>query len=342
MALPMTLRSTAFLPLLTALACNVATDSAATDAEAIARSAKVDVCHQQGNGDVHMINISVNALDAHLTNHGDSLPTDWYTDSDGDGYGESGDTVTACTAPAGTAAVDGDCDDSDDGSNPDAAEVCGDGIDNNCDGQADEGCTEGCGPLLDSFSDDFTGSDGTLGADWAGFSDLIPDAYLSNNEACGTSQSLALLDHCLVDMESTTISFDWRPDSSEGQEAWAMVVEDTETDPPTNLYILGCDGGYNSPIIEGGMACGLDILNAFGDEVANGGTYMLVPGTTYHMEATITAAGAMSVTLSDAGGVIGTTSGSVSGGVDVNAVGFIVGRDETSTTCADNFDFTTD
>jgi hypothetical protein len=34
----------------------------------------------------------------------------------------------------------GDCDDSDPTVNPGAGEVCGDGIDNNCNGQIDEGC----------------------------------------------------------------------------------------------------------------------------------------------------------------------------------------------------------
>jgi len=46
------------------------------------------------------------------------------TDRDGDGISE----------------CDGDCDDTDPMSVPGANEICGDGIDNNCDGMADEGC----------------------------------------------------------------------------------------------------------------------------------------------------------------------------------------------------------
>jgi hypothetical protein len=51
------------------------------------------------------------------------------TDSDGDGYAIEGG---ACGAI--------DCDDSDAAINPGAAEVCGDGVDNTCDGVIDEGC----------------------------------------------------------------------------------------------------------------------------------------------------------------------------------------------------------
>jgi hypothetical protein len=37
---------------------------------------KVDVCHQTGNGGFHEINISANALPAHLR-HGDVMPDEY-------------------------------------------------------------------------------------------------------------------------------------------------------------------------------------------------------------------------------------------------------------------------
>jgi hypothetical protein len=37
---------------------------------------KVDVCHLTGNGSYHMINVSANALPAHLR-HGDVLPDEY-------------------------------------------------------------------------------------------------------------------------------------------------------------------------------------------------------------------------------------------------------------------------
>lgn len=61
----------------------------------------------------------------------------WYTDVDGDGYGDPALTELACDAPAGSAAVAGDCDDGDGAAWPGASERC-DGDDDDCDGEADE------------------------------------------------------------------------------------------------------------------------------------------------------------------------------------------------------------
>ncbi len=62
----------------------------------------------------------------------------WYSDSDGDGFGNSAAAATACTAPAGYVSDLSDCDDLAPGVHPAATEVC-DGDDNNCDTQIDEG-----------------------------------------------------------------------------------------------------------------------------------------------------------------------------------------------------------
>lgn len=67
-------------------------------------------------------------------------------DADGDGFGGAGDVVTtACVPPAGYVPNLADCDDTEPRIHPGAAERC-DGIDDNCNGLADEGvCSVGGG-----------------------------------------------------------------------------------------------------------------------------------------------------------------------------------------------------
>jgi hypothetical protein len=63
----------------------------------------------------------------------------WHPDLDEDGYGNpAGATINQCSQPAGYVADNTDCNDANASINPGATEMC-DGVDNNCDGQIDEG-----------------------------------------------------------------------------------------------------------------------------------------------------------------------------------------------------------
>lgn len=67
-------------------------------------------------------------------------PIMYYLDTDNDGYGDDATGVEQCTQPPNTIAVGGDCDDTNNTVYPGAPEIC-DGLDNNCNGQQDEGLT---------------------------------------------------------------------------------------------------------------------------------------------------------------------------------------------------------
>lgn len=68
------------------------------------------------------------------------IQSTYYVDSDSDGYGDITNSILACITPAGYVSNSADCDDNDTSIFPGAMEVCGDGVDNNCDGLVDEGC----------------------------------------------------------------------------------------------------------------------------------------------------------------------------------------------------------
>ena len=70
----------------------------------------------------------------------------YYADSDGDGFGDPASSTQLCAAQAGFVTDNTDCDDNDAAVNPGAEEIC-DGIDNDCDGEIDEGLNCGSNPL---------------------------------------------------------------------------------------------------------------------------------------------------------------------------------------------------
>ncbi len=68
------------------------------------------------------------------------VKTTWYRDADGDGYGNAAVKTSACAKPAGYVSNKTDCNDNNTAVNPGAVELCGNGIDDNCNGQVDENC----------------------------------------------------------------------------------------------------------------------------------------------------------------------------------------------------------
>jgi len=118
-----------------------------------------------------------------LTDDDDTVsdPTDWYADSDEDGFGDPDASVSACEAPSGTVEDDTDCDDTDAAVNPDAEEVC-DESDNDCDGLTDDDDPDG--PEGGTFTIDADG-DGEGAVNGATVEACeAPSGYAESDEDC--------------------------------------------------------------------------------------------------------------------------------------------------------------
>ncbi len=107
----------------------------------------------------------------------------WYVDADGDGVGVAAGAVQACTAPSGSVAANGDCDDANAAAYPGAEETC-DGADNNCDGQVDEvGAVDGTIWYPDVDGDGF-------GADSPAIACAAPTGHIADGTDCDDAAAL--------------------------------------------------------------------------------------------------------------------------------------------------------
>ncbi len=107
----------------------------------------------------------------------EGVQTTFYVDADGDGSGSADLTTEACDTPTGYADDDTDCDDGDASISPNATEIC-DGVDNDCDGDADTGAVDATTWYRDSDSDSY--GDATSSVD----SCEQPSGYVDDSDDC--------------------------------------------------------------------------------------------------------------------------------------------------------------
>jgi len=113
----------------------VGSDLDCDDGDAAIFPGAVEVCDGVDNDCDGLVDDADDSLDS-------STATVYWQDADGDGYGDPAVELFACVPPSDAALTAGDCDDSLSTVNPMADEVC-DGVDNDCDGLADDLDPEG-------------------------------------------------------------------------------------------------------------------------------------------------------------------------------------------------------
>ena len=108
----------------------------------------------------------------------------WYQDGDRDGFGDAATSQPSCSQPAGFVRDATDCDDTRSSVRPNASEIC-DGLDNDCDGAADDAVAGASSWWADSDEDGYGDSAVRVAACAA------PPGYVDNDEDCDDTSDLA-------------------------------------------------------------------------------------------------------------------------------------------------------
>jgi len=182
--------------------------------------------------------------------------SEWFTDSDGDGYGDDATSTIACTAPSGSIALGGDCDDTDASINPAASEVC-DGVDNDCDGSADGADAPGSSDFYADADSDGYGDASTLTTTCTAPSGYITDAsdcddtdstiYPGASEICDGQQNDC--DMVAWSSSSEDGKVTWYDTAGNGTDITATFTTGSAGSPstytlPISGELLLCDGTY--------------------------------------------------------------------------------------------------
>ncbi len=219
----------------------------------------------------------------------------WYADADSDGWGAPASEQVFCVPPGGGfVQLAGDCNDSDPNMNPEMLDPCGtaDGIDNNCDGTADEGDlltwypdldTDGFGdtdlPLLactapanhvladsdcdDTNSDVFPGAtetcdgldndcDGTIDEDFLWYTDADDDGF--GNDTTATPS-------CVPVSGAVQVGGDCDDSDATKQQAVILTVLAAEDSEVGTAHYIATQG---SSVIEGDIVLTFDQVS-FGE-----------------------------------------------------------------------------
>ncbi|MEC7985385.1 MAG: MopE-related protein [Myxococcota bacterium] len=167
----------------------------------------------------------------------EELENYYYVDADNDGFGDADQIVEGCELSDGLAAISGDCDDEDPQRNPLQPERC-DTIDNNCDGNIDEGVTTTY--YFDSDEDGYGDPNTTIDACEA------PLGYVEMGDDCLDTDSFVYPQAIeLCDDQDNDCDGDVDEDGSDNAILWyADTDEDGYGDANTTVEACAQPTGY--------------------------------------------------------------------------------------------------
>ncbi|MBI4592013.1 FG-GAP repeat protein, partial [Candidatus Uhrbacteria bacterium] len=145
-------------------------------------------------------------------------PTGWYRDVDGDTYG-AGESEPACSQPDGFVNHNGDCDDTDELVNPDAAETCN-GYDDNCDGGVDDE------NITIWYADLDADGYGDLNGTTLEQCDAPDDGYVDNALDCDDTDNSVSPDGIEVCDDDIDQDCNGLMDDADGSQSWYLDADD--------------------------------------------------------------------------------------------------------------------
>ncbi|MAA79728.1 MAG: hypothetical protein CL916_10750, partial [Deltaproteobacteria bacterium] len=135
-------------------------------------------CDDEDSGRSPLIAEVCDSIDNDCDNQIDEgVRNQYFTDNDGDGFGNPSLPVLACTQPMQSSINNLDCNDGSASINPAADEIC-DGIDNDCSQQVDDNAVDAITWYLDLDNDGYGRVNSTL------ISCIQPQGYVDNSQDC--------------------------------------------------------------------------------------------------------------------------------------------------------------
>lgn len=158
--------------------------------------------------------------------------TTYYPDYDNDGYGDNEEATVSCSQPTGYITTGNDCDDEDSSAYPGATEIC-DGVDNDCNGEADGAdAVDIITWYPDSDADDYgVNSDATIQ------SCDEPDGYADNSDDCDDASDDMNPDATEICLDSVDNDCDGTIDESDCKNA---SISSSESSAWINPVVTGC------------------------------------------------------------------------------------------------------